>query len=103
MTIQIKHFIELSDIVSMRFDCRHCKASITVPFAEPVDTRKFCVCPQCSEPWARLPNGSTMELTIEKLVSALREMRQALEWRATPAGQDSGFAFLLEIDVPEAD
>ena len=85
MTIQTKHFIELSDIIALRLDCKNCFASLTCSRGDKIEAKLLRVCPQCNEPWAALPGGSTIELEITKLVSALREAKLTLgESRGIP-------------------
>jgi hypothetical protein len=87
MTSQTKHYIEVSDILSVRCDCKHCGASLSLPLSRDVG-KSLLVCPQCNKGWARLDNSteetliSEFALKVEKLVSSLPRL---------------GFNLLLEI------
>ena len=104
MTVQTKHFIELSDIVALRLECKKCGTTLTSLVGDKIDARALRVCPQCSEPWASLPGGSTIELELLKLVAALKETRAAVDARAQLI-RDGGFFLSLEIKpdaIPKA-
>jgi hypothetical protein len=64
MTSQTKHYIEVSDIVALRFDCKHCGAVLTLTLAKDMGN-SINECPVCGKGWARLEN-STSELLIKE-------------------------------------
>jgi len=87
MTSQTKVYIEPADILSIRCDCKHCGASLSLPLSRDVG-KSLLVCSQCNKGWARLENSSEETLIsefafkVEKMVSALPRL---------------GFKLLLEI------
>jgi transcription elongation factor Elf1 len=78
MTKQTKHFIELSDIVALRFDCTHCGASLSLSLKS-IDARKLRNCPNCNEPWAFADGQFSIEKKIEELAASLRWMEQFMQ------------------------
>ena len=77
MTTQTKKFIELSDILSLRCECRQgtCRTSLVIPLAD-VSGRVFAVCPSCKEPWAKFLE-STYELLIADFLEKLKRLNEA--------------------------
>jgi uncharacterized paraquat-inducible protein A len=51
MTLQTKRFIELADILSLRFECKECGASVALP-PDGDAARATASCPACYKPWA---------------------------------------------------
>jgi hypothetical protein len=94
MTSQTKKFIELSDIVGLRIQCKHaeCHATLLLPILTKLDREKLLVCPYCQRPWTRLPTGSTIENTVEECARAISKLSSALN---DPSFR--GFALSLEI------
>jgi len=98
VTSQTKHYIELSDILTLRFDCKNpkCGASLT---ASVRDFRQNALnyCPLCKEGWA-LINGTTCEAAIGDFIDAFRKLERMLgSSRDFPAG----FNLRIEIKEPE--
>lgn len=89
MTTHTKRFIETSDILAMRFECR-CGASVTVPLAsfQSIPT----VCPNCSEQFCGYSDRSVQDV-FAVLVTSLRQTQKAADTRK--------FKFSLELG-PEA-
>ena len=91
MTEQTKRFIELSDILAIRCECRNkeCRASLSIPLAQ-VMGRTVRVCPSCKEPWAQFG-----ESTYETLFTDLIEKMKALD------AAKLGCALSLEVRCEE--
>jgi transcription initiation factor IIE alpha subunit len=87
MTSQTKRYIEVPEIIALRFDCKHCGASLSLPLARDVG-KSLLKCPRCGEGWARLEN-STSEVLIEELVEKIEKLSSILPYL--------GFRFYLEI------
>ena len=98
MTSQMKQFIELSDMLSLRFECKHCKSELLLPSARDLSEKEECgrlnKCPACDKPWASI-NGSTCQPAIGKFLESLNTLRGMLgiHQGAFPAG------FNLTIEV----
>src|ERR1700694_2513131 len=98
--METKTFIQLSDILSRCFTCRHCGASIqsSLNKLQPGLIKK---CPNCHREWAEVAgNGIVMknyESEFLQFVSAIMEVQKLM-------GEDSiiGFSFSLEIKHPQA-
>jgi hypothetical protein len=92
VTSQTKKFIELSDIVALRFSCNHCGASLSLSLLKDVREDRLRQCPNCYQPWAQMPSGSSIELTIAKFVDDLKKLNDVLV-----SGYFSGFLMALEL------
>src|SRR4051794_34789082 len=83
MTIQTKHFIEVSDIVTIRLSCKRCDSSLLLPLLENLEPQLLSTCPQCYKPWVQDSNGAAvMAGKIQQFVKALRNLDAALQQRA---------------------
>ena len=103
MTIQTKHFIELSDILSIRLECLNprCRAAISLALSKDgeFELAKVRVCPNCSRPWLLIPGGSTIEPTVKTCIDSIRVTIGAIDaWKEqmTACGFP-GFSLALEI------
>jgi hypothetical protein len=98
MTEEIKKFIELSDVLSLKLTCKHCVSELSIPSSRdmlrPEERGKLNDCPVCGRNWATV-NESSCEITIAKFVDALNQLRGTL--KNFPAG----FSFMLEIKNPK--
>ena len=92
MTSQMTRFIELSDIVALRFACAHCKASLSLSLSKDVPEKRLRTCPMCNEPWAQLQNGSTIEATIAGFAESTRKLVDFL-----CGGHFPGFSMTVEL------
>ena len=99
MTRQTKCFIEFSDLIGWRFECKSCHISLELPLSD-FRLGTLHECPQCKNHWAMVPAGpmaqSSFEPLFKKFVSMLEEFKQAL-------GENSvlGFSVTLELrDMP---
>jgi hypothetical protein len=94
MTSQTKHYIELSDILSLCFTCKDCKMALSFPAFENLKAKKLAQCPACNEPWLDFQNGATISLSFETLHQALREFKMVMDDRGKVT---KGFTLALEI------
>jgi hypothetical protein len=104
VTIQTKHFIEVSDLLALRFACRYCDATLTLLLSdEKLSTGEHRPqtfldnCPSCRRPWAEIA-GTTYEPIIRKATVALRILQETLYGEAKAP---LGFSLMVEIK-PEA-
>jgi hypothetical protein len=99
MTEHTKRFIEMVDIVGLRFECAHegCGASLALPLKpEIIKDETLTKCPSCGREWA-LENksggrGFDSRAVFKSLVKAIDEVHKAR----------SGFSFSLELKTPPA-
>jgi hypothetical protein len=79
MMTEIKRFIELRDVLSLRLSCKNCGADLLVSPQEYSKRRSkaafLSVCPICASPWAEV-SGSTCEPTIAKFIDAFITLSQ---------------------------
>lgn len=90
MTAQFKYFIELSDIIGIRCECKNpeCRATLLLPLNGQMGDALIC-CPKCKRGWARL-NGSTYELEVKKYLEQLERLKEMVK--------HVGFTLTLEIN-----
>jgi|SRR5579872_1749796 len=98
MTSQTKKFIELSDIIALRLECKNqeCKATL-ITSARDFRKGTLNACPVCKEPWA-IVNGGSCELAVSDFMQAFHKLESMLCAGNFPAG----FSLMLEIkEEPE--
>ena len=76
MTSQTKHYIEASDILSVRCDCKECGASLSLPLTVNLAESLF-KCPNCKKPWVRF-EGGTHEFVINALAENIGKLKELL-------------------------
>ena len=89
MTAQFKYFIELSDIIGIRCECKNpeCRATLLLPLN---DMREALVCcPRCTQGWTRL-GETTFEMEVKKYLKELENLKSM--------AKHLGFTLTLEID-----
>lgn len=79
MTTKTGRYVELSDILGLRFECRKCGTSLSFPVPNRCDYRRLQSCPNCKEPWARSVDGESIEAEIESAVEHLVTLRGLLQ------------------------
>jgi hypothetical protein len=87
MTSQTRHYIEVSDILAIRCECRECHAVLTLPLSRDAG-KSLLVCPRCNKGWARQEN-STSEVLIDEFAQKVEQLAGTLP--------HLGFALALEI------
>src|SRR2546425_1101954 len=73
MTSQTKHFIELSDVVALRCECKECHASLLLQLPAQL-SNTIQKCPNCYRPWVRTEEGDMLEPDVDRLLQALRQV-----------------------------
>lgn len=100
MTSQTKRFIEVSDIVGVRLECKKCGCALLLGLShkdaianllEPAN-KILSTCPTCGGIWASLPNGLLAFDT--EIKDFFRRMEQIKEI-------ESKFGFRLSLEVRE--
>jgi DNA-directed RNA polymerase subunit RPC12/RpoP len=69
MTTQTKKFIELLDLLGLRFQCNECGASLFLPLNQSVNATRLRSCPHCNHPWLSVSIGTAGATSIESSVS----------------------------------
>jgi len=87
MTHETKHLINVSDVIGVEFECKHCHARISLP---PDATRALWQCPSCNEDWL-LPNTDEHN-AIQTLLAVFKSTERALQGRS--------FSLRLQITAP---
>ncbi len=83
MTIQTKHFIELSDILALRFVCKKCDTALSLSLADEKlrtdnSTNQFLAeCPNCHEDWFSVA-GNNYEPILRRATAALSRLKELL-------------------------
>jgi hypothetical protein len=70
MTNQTKQFIEMSDILAVRLECKDCGSSLLVALGKTV--RPPYVCPNCNVPWWDDPDSPALKALDSFLVGIKR-------------------------------
>jgi hypothetical protein len=96
MTSQTRKFIEIADIIGLRFDCKakECGASLTLATFEAINRNSpLKECPNCGKQWALLTEADYQH-EFKTLVDCLRKI----------AAAPMGCVFTLEIkpEIQEA-
>jgi hypothetical protein len=104
MTTQTKVFIELSDIIGLRLECKACGCALSLGADKDGETVGIVLsanspfmgkCPACGAPWTAAPNPAVMwDSDIKELFRKLRDLKKmepgfgcsiALELAAPPS------------------
>jgi hypothetical protein len=94
MTSKTHHYIELSDVLGFRFECKYCGAATSYPVDAIFNYTKISTCPSCTKPWVRTEAGSSIEEDISTVVQGIRKLRDCFP----PKGKfESNLLFLIEI------
>jgi transcription elongation factor Elf1 len=98
MTEQTKRFIELADVLSLRFTCKHCASELLISAEREIDSRedrgKLAQCPVCGRGWTVI-EGNSVESRIADFIAAFRSLRAALS--SKPGSFPAGFRLTLEV------
>ena len=91
MTIQTQQFIELSDVIALRCECKNpnCRTVLLVPIPSTLDGA-LSKCPKCKQAWAKQDTGDSYELDIDRFLGSLRLLSQikmgcSIRLEVTPA------------------
>jgi hypothetical protein len=89
MTSQTKHYIDLSDVMAVRCECKGCGAVLSLSLSKGIDARKLQRCPNCFDEWAE-SSGSTIQVAIQQAMDSFLVLQRAMESR-------KGFSMTLEV------
>jgi hypothetical protein len=104
MTVQVKQFIDLSDVLAIRFTCNHCGTSLSMPMSDSKlkDSRTpgafIGDCPSCHRPWANF-GGNRNDQTVTRFTSSLNVLKTALYGEKTQNLNAMPFGFSLSLEV----
>jgi len=87
MTTQTRRFIELKDILALRFDCRKCGASVSVPFGD--CQRIPSSCSNCLCDFTDTLRGDSTQKILGEFATSLKHVARIVG--------DRSFVFSLEI------
>jgi hypothetical protein len=76
MTSQTKHYIEVSDITALHFECRECRTVLVLPLTKDLGN-SILQCPVCRKGWARLENSS-LEWVVREFVQKCEKLANEL-------------------------
>lgn len=79
MAEQTRRFVEVGDIIGLRFDCKNpeCGVTLIIPMLEDVNRNQALKkCPNCGKQWAEIENA-TYEAKFKELVNTLRAIGRA--------------------------
>ncbi|MGA2371143.1 MAG: hypothetical protein ABSG11_10785 [Candidatus Korobacteraceae bacterium] len=74
MTSQTKHYIELSDILALRFECKNCKTSVTFGMSQNFDLKKLSDCPGCKKTWVYDGYDISIQAEIEEVINSIKRL-----------------------------
>ncbi len=79
MTTSTQHFIELTDITALHFECKNpqCNATLTLSLSKPLNATRLLTCPYCEKPWMQIPIGSIAQKALLDFVSAVSDLQDA--------------------------
>lgn len=77
MTSQTQQFIELSDIVALRCECRNpeCRTVLLLPLSGALNGASQ-KCPKCKTAWSGYEHASSHEPDIQRFVDSLKYISQ---------------------------
>ncbi len=97
MTSQTKKFIELADLLGLRFQCNECKASLFLPLTKDVNASRLRSCPHCNHPWLAVTNGTSgtsVYSDVSNLVDAVGRLASRFDGSS---GFPVGCSMLVEV------
>jgi hypothetical protein len=78
MTKQVKQYIEISDIIGVRFECKQCHTSVSYPLSERFNLGKLTDCPSCGATWVFDPLGPSIAQEIANATESLKTLAHVL-------------------------
>jgi len=98
MTSRTRHYIDLEDLLGLRFECKNCSTSIDVGVSHLAGLPLKC--PNCDQSWMVQPRGdlpgTPAYSLITDFVSTYKAMTKAIEGEFAA----SKFSLSLEITAP---
>jgi hypothetical protein len=95
MTSQTKVFLDPSDIVALRLECKQCGATLTLALSGAIEAKKLRTCPHCNNPWTMM-HEKTIEPLVEKVINSLSSLNRSMD----ESGFPWGCSLTLEIKNP---
>lgn len=96
MTTQTKQYIDLSDIVAFRFDCKQCDAALSLPLSDNRTKLALAVCPNCKTVWAQRQG-----IAYDEIINEFKaHLKRAAEIMGQQYSDPLGFSMVLEIKMP---
>ena len=92
MTRQIKHYIEITDVLGLRFACKSCGTTVSFPISQTFDLTKLGECPCCKKSWIANASGASIQGEIEAIIRSVRKMADIF-------GTDSKFPTELQLTI----
>ena len=84
MTTSKHTFVELSDVISLRVECKECHCSLLILLkGNKIDelssetNKVMAICPTCSHTWTVFQHGVGWDSEIKDLIRSIRTVRQA--------------------------
>lgn len=74
MTSQTKLYIEMTDMLALRCDCKECGASLSIPLTNTAGN-SLLACPKCRKAWARQEGNNTYELALNDFGQKVQELK----------------------------
>ncbi len=93
MTSKTKYYVELSDILAVRCECKRCRATVSIPIVRDARTNGLYSCPNCNEEWTVFTvgqNSQSVDPTIRAFINSLKSMDEAIQ-RTNEAQGNGGF------------
>lgn len=76
MTSKTRHYIEVSDIVALHFECKECRATLILRLTKDLGN-SILQCPVCRKGWAQLEN-SNLEWVVREFVQKCERLASEL-------------------------
>ena len=99
MTSQTKYYVELSDILALRCECKRCHATVSLPIVRDARTNGLYNCPNCNEPWMVFQQGQSsqsIDPTVRDFMNSLTKLGEVIR-RTEDLLKEGGFALSLEV------
>ena len=98
MTLEHRMVVELGDIRAITFECKKCKARLTLS-PEKLTDRSLNQCPMCREIWLE-PTPVSTTTQASELLRFLLLLGIARKTQQKGSDSEAGVRVLLELDVP---
>jgi Zn-finger nucleic acid-binding protein len=92
MTSQTKRYIELPDVLALRFVCSRCGANLSVSMMKEIRLDALHSCPNCREPWTYMQGGAALDGLLKQFVESFNVIVKNLESNHFP-----GFKLTIEL------
>lgn len=97
MPKQTKHFIGLGDMKKVVLECKQCKSSMSLPFADgPINLRQSC--PNCGADWDVSGSSTGFNALVENFINRKRGLKNALDGQFAAS---VGYTVSIEVDIED--